>query len=112
MKDCKEFQGELFGISNLFRDLSNELFTSEIVESSQEHEKENHRNHSAKLDLVDFGICFDPSKKEITAEDSVKSELNEPEDKRERNPMLEDLGELPYLKLFDLFATYAQIVLI
>lgn len=31
MQDCKEFQGELFGISNLFRDLSDKLFTSEII---------------------------------------------------------------------------------
>ncbi|GFP78776.1 switch 2 [Phtheirospermum japonicum] len=32
VQDCKEFKGELFGICNLFRDLSHELFTSEIVE--------------------------------------------------------------------------------
>ncbi|XP_031481063.1 switch 2 isoform X1 [Nymphaea colorata] len=31
VQDCKEFQGELFGICNLFRDLSDKLFTSEIV---------------------------------------------------------------------------------
>lgn len=36
MQDCKEFQGELFGICNLFRDLSDKLFTSEIIEL---HEK-------------------------------------------------------------------------
>lgn len=36
-QDCKEFQGELFGISNLFRDLSDKLFTSEIIET---HEKQ------------------------------------------------------------------------
>ncbi|RWW26416.1 hypothetical protein GW17_00009191 [Ensete ventricosum] len=35
-QDCKEFQGELFGICNLFRDLSDKLFTSEIIEM---HEK-------------------------------------------------------------------------
>ncbi|XWS54162.1 hypothetical protein CRYUN_Cryun10bG0065900 [Craigia yunnanensis] len=28
VQDCKEFQGELFGICNLFRDLSDEHFTS------------------------------------------------------------------------------------
>ncbi|XVF20822.1 hypothetical protein REPUB_Repub12eG0035700 [Reevesia pubescens] len=32
VQDCKEFQGELFGICNLFRDLSDKLFTSEILE--------------------------------------------------------------------------------
>lgn len=32
VQDHKQFQGELFGISNLFRDLSDKLFTSEIIE--------------------------------------------------------------------------------
>ncbi|CDP14724.1 unnamed protein product [Coffea canephora] len=36
VQDCREFQGELFGICNLFRDLSDKLFTSEIIEL---HEK-------------------------------------------------------------------------
>lgn len=36
VQDSKEFKGELFGISNLFRDLSDKIFTSEIVEL---HEK-------------------------------------------------------------------------
>ncbi|XP_074560685.1 LOW QUALITY PROTEIN: switch 2-like, partial [Curcuma longa] len=36
VQDCKEFQGELFGICNLFHDLSDKLFTSEIIEM---HEK-------------------------------------------------------------------------
>lgn len=31
-QDCKEFRGELFGICNLFRDLSDKVFTSEIFE--------------------------------------------------------------------------------
>lgn len=38
-QDCKEFQGELFGISNLFRDLSDKLFTSEIVELRKDSKK-------------------------------------------------------------------------
>ncbi|RZB75415.1 Switch 2 isoform E [Glycine soja] len=37
VQDCKEFQGELFGISNLFRDLSDKLFTGEIIELHEEH---------------------------------------------------------------------------
>ncbi|ONI17122.1 hypothetical protein PRUPE_3G139100 [Prunus persica] len=37
VQDCKEFQGELFGICNLFRDLSDKVFTSEIFEL---HEKD------------------------------------------------------------------------
>uniref|UniRef100_A0A803MZ19 Helicase C-terminal domain-containing protein n=1 Tax=Chenopodium quinoa TaxID=63459 RepID=A0A803MZ19_CHEQI len=39
VQDHKQFQGELFGIGNLFRDLSDKLFTSEIIE---EHEKHGH----------------------------------------------------------------------
>ncbi|KAK7281739.1 hypothetical protein RIF29_09983 [Crotalaria pallida] len=40
VQDCKEFQGELFGICNLFRDISDKLFTSEIIkmhEAGKEH---------------------------------------------------------------------------
>lgn len=40
MQDCKAFQGELFGICNLFRDLSDKLFTSEIVESHETNKKD------------------------------------------------------------------------
>ncbi|KAL5730413.1 Swi5 complex subunit Swi2 [Ranunculus cassubicifolius] len=39
VQDCKEFKGELFGISNLFRDLSDKLFTGEIIESTQKREE-------------------------------------------------------------------------
>lgn len=39
-QDCKEFQGELFGICNLFRDLSDKLFTSEIIELHKNKELE------------------------------------------------------------------------
>ncbi|XP_027172588.1 switch 2-like [Coffea eugenioides] len=31
VQDCREFQGELFGVCNLFRDLSDKLFTCEII---------------------------------------------------------------------------------
>ncbi|ESQ36560.1 hypothetical protein EUTSA_v10006771mg [Eutrema salsugineum] len=59
VQDCKEFQGELFGISNLFRDLSDKLFTSEIVES---HKDSNiHEISEAEEDEEVF--CF--SKPEI-----------------------------------------------
>ncbi|XP_019414033.1 PREDICTED: switch 2 [Lupinus angustifolius] len=40
VQDCKEFQGELFGICNLFRDLSDKLFTSEIIEMHEVHKTE------------------------------------------------------------------------
>ncbi|PKU70093.1 switch 2 [Dendrobium catenatum] len=40
VQDCKEFKGELFGICNLFRDLSDKLFTSEIIEMHTKHGKQ------------------------------------------------------------------------
>ncbi|KAL8234246.1 hypothetical protein R6Q59_020346 [Mikania micrantha] len=75
VQDCKEFQGELFGISNLFRDLSDKLFTSEIIQSydkqgkkdehKYEHEHELHEHEcesifGEKHILSDFGMCFLP----------------------------------------------------
>ncbi|KAF3332904.1 Switch 2 [Carex littledalei] len=55
VQDNKKFQGELFGISNLFRDLSDKLFTSEIIEM---HEKQGN-NTSPKL--VQIGSMVDQS---------------------------------------------------
>ncbi|CAN0896793.1 Switch 2 [Linum grandiflorum] len=40
VQDCKAFQGELFGICNLFRDLSDKLFTSEIIELHDKKKKD------------------------------------------------------------------------
>lgn len=57
IQDCKEFQGELFGISNLFRDLSDKLFTSEIIHS---HDKQGTNDTEKKQTLSDFGMCFLP----------------------------------------------------
>ncbi|RZB75411.1 switch 2 [Glycine soja] len=86
VQDCKEFQGELFGISNLFRDLSDKLFTGEIIELHEEHGHETEqpeevnpseeetsssvlesetrlcnksvRDATSKPDLVDLGIVY------------------------------------------------------
>ncbi|MCL7034130.1 hypothetical protein MKW94_012029 [Papaver nudicaule] len=61
VQDCKEFQGELFGISNLFRDLSDKLFTSEIIElNGQQDQNQGNRNNQT-ADKV--GKCS-PSKQE------------------------------------------------
>ncbi|CAM8958840.1 unnamed protein product [Rhodiola kirilowii] len=40
VQDSKEFQGELFGISNLFRDLSGKLFTSDIIELHEQKDQD------------------------------------------------------------------------
>ncbi|XP_057796548.1 switch 2-like [Salvia miltiorrhiza] len=80
VQDSKEFQGELFGICNLFRDLSDKLFTSNIVGA---HDKQ--------------GIYFDdPPQETASTSSSVESEANKPTGrKRTRtraNPTLDDLG--------------------
>ncbi|KAG4385516.1 hypothetical protein AAZX31_12G109100 [Glycine max] len=49
VQDCKEFQGELFGISNLFRDLSDKLFTGEIIELHEEHGHETEQPEEVNL---------------------------------------------------------------
>lgn len=73
MQDCKEFQGELFGICNLFRDLSDKLFTSEIVElheTSKEHghktEQQEKINLSEETGLLasesETGLCTESAR--------------------------------------------------
>lgn len=59
VQDCKEFQGELFGISNLFSDLSDKLFTSEIIELHEKQGEEDHgHNPSSKMDLSELETYF------------------------------------------------------
>lgn len=92
-QDSKEFQGELFGICNLFRDLSDKLFTSEIIELHKKNGKEDDGTHS-KQDLNVLGMNFVPEK-EITTESFVgaESSKHKEEECKAVAPVLEDLGE-------------------
>ncbi|KAK9078755.1 hypothetical protein SSX86_002813 [Deinandra increscens subsp. villosa] len=109
VQDCKEFQGELFGISNLFRDLSDKLFTSEIIQSydkqgtkqehghGHEHEHEQERESEGISDekhiLSDFGMCFLPPQARgafSVASENSKS-CNEESNKRTA-PVNQELG--------------------
>uniref|UniRef100_A0ACD5W6U0 Uncharacterized protein n=1 Tax=Avena sativa TaxID=4498 RepID=A0ACD5W6U0_AVESA len=54
--DDKKFQGELFGICNLFRDLSDKLFTSEIIEMHGEHEKDKTSEATGIREIVDTDL--------------------------------------------------------
>ncbi|TVU46435.1 hypothetical protein EJB05_05972 [Eragrostis curvula] len=59
VQDDKKFQGELFGICNLFRDLSDKLFTSEIIEMHGEDGKSNTAEATGIREIVDtdlFGL--------------------------------------------------------
>ncbi|KAJ9562932.1 hypothetical protein OSB04_008092 [Centaurea solstitialis] len=80
VQDCKEFQGELFGISNLFRDLSDKLFTSEIIESHDNKQGAEHQVVSGeKQSLSDVGMCFLPEQARETF--CLDSESRKPFDK-------------------------------
>ncbi|GAB4824915.1 Swi5 complex subunit Swi2 [Ancistrocladus abbreviatus] len=59
VQDCKEFQGELFGIHNLFRDLSDKLFTSEIIELHEKQGQES-RSRSEQHHINNLGMHFVP----------------------------------------------------
>ncbi|KAH6764023.1 switch 2 [Perilla frutescens var. frutescens] len=95
VQDCKEFQGELFGICNLFRDLSDKLFTSDIVGVHDKQGNEHNQDRlSAELDLTELGIYTDPPHQETASTSSVESETNDSNNRRKTrvNPTLEDLG--------------------
>ncbi len=87
IQDCKEFQGELFGICNLFRDLSDKLFTSEIIEL---HEKQGHKHGhhlSTKQGLTEeVGVTFSSNSETRVPSDSERVKTSK--------PVLEDMGRL------------------
>ncbi|KAK4342339.1 hypothetical protein RND71_038155 [Anisodus tanguticus] len=92
VQDCKEFQGELFGICNLFRDLSDKLFTSEIIELHEKKRKQEDGTNS-KQDLNVLGMYFVPEK-EITTTSLVAAESSKHKEEEctAVAPVLEDLG--------------------
>ncbi|CAK8577032.1 unnamed protein product [Lathyrus sativus] len=58
VQDCKEFKGELFGICNLFRDLSDKLFTSEIVELHETSKKDGQKTKHEKLKMSEETVLL------------------------------------------------------
>ncbi|KAF8413862.1 hypothetical protein HHK36_001856 [Tetracentron sinense] len=94
VQDSKEFQGELFGISNLFRDLSDKLFTSEIIKLHEKRGQDHGHHHGTKEDFIEHGTHFVPLK-EVSEAFSSGSEVrksDELEIAKRNKPMLEDLG--------------------
>ncbi|GJM96066.1 hypothetical protein PR202_ga12873 [Eleusine coracana subsp. coracana] len=55
-QDDKKFKGELFGICNLFRDLSDKLFTSEIIEMHGDDGKSNTAEATGIREIVDTDL--------------------------------------------------------
>ena len=90
IQDCKEFRGELFGISNLFRDLSDKLFTSEILHK----EGPQHEHKSETQSLPNIRMCFLPSQ----ARDSFSLESSDTEINKRSSSVDEQLGKILYFK--------------
>ncbi|KAK6919597.1 Helicase, C-terminal [Dillenia turbinata] len=94
VQDCKEFQGELFGICNLFRDLSDKLFTSEIIELHEEQGQEHRNPCSVKQNLTGLEAIFVPLK-EKSEMLSIERKTRKPytlQNTTTHKPMLEELG--------------------
>ncbi|XP_038901191.1 switch 2 [Benincasa hispida] len=93
VQDCKKFQGELFGICNLFSDLSDKLFTSEIIEMHEEKKTNEGFAPNTDQNMSKAGSSV-PSEK-TNAVGSVVFEPQKPThpgNTATNKPMLEDLG--------------------
>lgn len=92
-QDCKEFQGELFGICNLFRDLSDKLFTSEIFELNEKQtQKELYRTKQESTKVGSDHVSL----KEVDVASSSVSEARSTNDSEKRltsQPVLKEVGK-------------------
>ncbi|XP_068303418.1 switch 2 isoform X2 [Pyrus communis] len=92
VQDCKEFQGELFGICNLFRDLSDKLFTSEIFELNEKQtQKELYRTKQESTKVGSDHVSL----KEVDVASSSVSEARSTSDSEKRltsQPVLKEVG--------------------
>ncbi|EEF44408.1 switch 2 [Ricinus communis] len=96
VQDSKHFQGELFGIANLFRDLSDKLFTSEIIELHEKQGKDDGHSSVTKQALAEIGSYFLPQKQVGAAILSGRetNRLRDDDCAAAHKPVLEDSGIL------------------
>ncbi|XVE49947.1 hypothetical protein DITRI_Ditri01bG0123000 [Diplodiscus trichospermus] len=95
VQDCKEFQGELFGICNLFRNLSDKLFTSEILELHEKQGQQHAEHCCDKQELTNLGALSIPSEgSETISSGSNNSHPRAVKEAATDKPVLEDLGIL------------------
>lgn len=94
VQDCKEFQGELFGICNLFRDLSDNLFTSEIIKSHEEQGQQQERHHCTNQGFkgLETHIVSSKDSNTLLSTGSKTRKSSDPEMARTSKPLLEDMG--------------------
>lgn len=101
-QDCKQFQGELFGVCNLFRDLSDKLFTSEIIELHEKQGKDDGNCSTMTNELPEIMSCFLPQK-QVGATIVSKSENNrsiDDDSATTNKPVLEELGKFNCFPLY------------
>ncbi|XP_074264041.1 switch 2-like [Silene latifolia] len=94
VQDHKQFQGELFGICNLFRDLSDKLFTSDIIGLHDKHAPE--PVGGEKQNVNNIGVHLVQSK-EATKSSFSESNVTEPSSSLStavNKPLLKELGIL------------------
>lgn len=110
-QDCKEFQGELFGICNLFRDLSDKLFTSEIIELHEKQGKGDGQCSTTMQELPELGTCFlHPDQAAVTTSSACETSDNgNHESVTRKKPVLEELGKYICLYLLLLIICFLQI---
>lgn len=109
-QDSKEFQGELFGISNLFSDLSDKLFTSEIIEM---HEDKKTKGLSPNTDQNTFQDGTSVLSEKIDAVGSVVSESQKATHPgKTATLMLEDFGNTSLLAPFPLISSSEHVLIV
>ncbi|XP_047334780.1 switch 2 [Impatiens glandulifera] len=81
VQDCKDFKGELFGVCNLFRDLSDKLFTSEIIDLHERHGQNEEEEDGCMV-----------KQKSTTDKGSVFSSVETAKCSITKQPSLADLG--------------------
>ncbi|XP_027191860.1 switch 2 isoform X3 [Cicer arietinum] len=89
VQDCKEFKGELFGICNLFRDLSDKIFTSEIIELHETSKRDGLKTEQQKKINLPGETCLLASESETRlCAESARAPTSKP------GLEFEDLGRL------------------
>ncbi|KAI4383324.1 hypothetical protein MLD38_009174 [Melastoma candidum] len=94
VQGCKEFQGELFGICNLFRDLSEKLFTSEVVQLNEKSVPLQEATFSSPKDSAELGCGDVPGLSKDFAEGPTATgqNLSNREEDTAGNPNFKDMG--------------------
>uniref|UniRef100_A0A2P2LS34 Switch 2 n=1 Tax=Rhizophora mucronata TaxID=61149 RepID=A0A2P2LS34_RHIMU len=93
VQDCKQFKGELFGICNLFRDLSDKLFTSEIIELHERQGKDEMQCSTSKQEITELEAYFLPPKQASIRNSSVSQTGNNNEMAITSKPVLKEMGK-------------------